>query len=384
VIPPTPTTLTVAMTNATLTATVASTNGFPAAGTIQIDGEQMTYTALGAAPPRFRNLTRNTNGAGAAAHAIGATVSLVLPFGQIPVNDPRHNIEAVAAPPTAQQWATRNAGSPPDTPKSATQLPMHYTFNTPVGAAPTSQCGRGLFSDFHVYAGVTSGGTTFPNECGAAAPMTPQEKLLEFMLFDLTGCIVPDTCVPKTCKDYGYTCGTWPDGCGGLTADCGDCTPPATCGGGGVMGMCGGGCAAQTCASLGFKCGVWGDGCGGVTPSCGDCTPGFCGSNGMCEYDGGTCAPQTCVQQNIGCGPAGDGCGHQIDCGMCTPPAICSNGGGGVIECRNPMCTPQPCPAGANCGVVADGCGGTVSCGTCTPPETCGGGGVANVCGLVK
>ena len=27
---------------------------------------------------------------------------------------------------------------------------MHYTFNTPVGAAAANQCGRVLFDDFHV------------------------------------------------------------------------------------------------------------------------------------------------------------------------------------------------------------------------------------------
>ena len=30
---------------------------------------------------------------------------------------------------------------------------------------------------------------------------------------------LPEDCVPLTCADWGRACGTWPDGCGGLTAD---------------------------------------------------------------------------------------------------------------------------------------------------------------------
>ena len=42
---------------------------------------------------------------------------------------------------------------------------MHYTFNTPVGAAPASQCGKVLFDDFHVEAVTTTDGTPTPRRC---------------------------------------------------------------------------------------------------------------------------------------------------------------------------------------------------------------------------
>lgn len=49
-----------------------------------------------------------------------------------------------------------------------------------------------------------------------------------------------DACRPTTCTARGKNCGTLPDGCGGTLA-CGRCTSPATCGGGGVANVCGGG-----------------------------------------------------------------------------------------------------------------------------------------------
>ena len=66
---------------------------------------------------------------------------------------------------------------------------MHYTFNTPTPtpAAPALQCGRVLYSDFHVSIGNTNG-VTFPNECNASA-LTPQEKVLAYFLFDLASCV---------------------------------------------------------------------------------------------------------------------------------------------------------------------------------------------------
>jgi hypothetical protein len=102
--------------------------------------------------------------------------------GQIQIFAPRHDLDAVMAP--AQRWIYT------DTPATV----QHYTFNTPVGVAEDKQCGRVLFSDFHVN-DIGNVSLPFPTECNDL-PMTAQEKVLEFMLFDLASCVQPDSKPP--------------------------------------------------------------------------------------------------------------------------------------------------------------------------------------------
>src|SRR5262245_45075552 len=45
-------------------------------------------------------------------------------------------------------------------------------------------------------------------------------------------------CTPTTCAAVGANCGMIADGCGGAL-DCGTCTLPETCGGGGTPNVCG-------------------------------------------------------------------------------------------------------------------------------------------------
>jgi hypothetical protein len=90
--------------------------------------------------------------------------------------------------------------------------PLHYTFDTPFNTTPA--CGRMVYSDFHV-ANLSSAGKTFPNECGAAAPMGAQEKVLEFLLFDLSSCgvtapplVPPYPAYATFTRDYEGVCPT--------------------------------------------------------------------------------------------------------------------------------------------------------------------------------
>ncbi len=148
------------------------------------------------------------------------------------------------------------------------RIPTHYTFDTPIGTPPASQCGRVVFSDFHVENYSGANGVNFPGTC-TNGPLTPQERVLEYMLFDLASCIATPPCVPQTCADQGISCGLAADGCG-ATISCGGCLAPASCGGGGTPGVCGAPpCVPLTCSTPGFACGVSSNGCGGtVTCPC--------------------------------------------------------------------------------------------------------------------
>jgi hypothetical protein len=103
---------------------------------------------------------------------------------RIRVNTVRQDADAVVPP--AQRWVYA------ETPAG---IPLQYTFNTPVTAQPANQCGRVLFSDFHVIDASGADGTLWPNKC-QETPMTAQEKVFEYLLFDLSSCIKPDVQPP--------------------------------------------------------------------------------------------------------------------------------------------------------------------------------------------
>lgn len=117
---------------------------------------------------------------------------------------------------------------------------QHITFDTPWGLPANQQCGRVLYSSFHVTTAAIAGSScatgnpandsqcNFPAECSTT--FTAQEKALAYFMFDMTSCVQPPDkhCVPKTCADRGVTCGLSDDGCG-APLSCGNCCTPITC-----------------------------------------------------------------------------------------------------------------------------------------------------------
>ena len=56
-----------------------------------------------------------------------------------------------------------------------------------------NRCGKVVFSDMHVSGGPSkdSNGKVlpYPPSCGTAADLSPQEKALAFMFFDISSCV---------------------------------------------------------------------------------------------------------------------------------------------------------------------------------------------------
>jgi hypothetical protein len=102
--------------------------------------------------------------------------------GKIDLTDVLDTVSTVHAP--AIPWI-----------KSAGGKPRYFSVNTPIGTSPDKQCGRAVYSDLHI---TNAAGPTTAEACKiASGALSPQQKALEFFLFDLSACISDDR-VPPT------------------------------------------------------------------------------------------------------------------------------------------------------------------------------------------
>lgn len=125
--------------------------------------------------------------------------------GQLDIIAARDNLQAVnTAANMATEWITVQHTNNPRNVMTPNAV-QYVSYNAPLAVEPAMQCGRAVFTDLHVSAtgnDPTTGGDTtgraspFPSGCNTMRDLTPQEKAVEFMLFDLSSCIQSDMEVP--------------------------------------------------------------------------------------------------------------------------------------------------------------------------------------------
>jgi hypothetical protein len=107
----------------------------------------------------------------------GSTTLGILPIAQ---DANQTTVDTVTGGVTSQRWIYAADRNP--------QAVQYLTATTPI---PNGTCGRVVLSDIHVSSGATGSDTPnrpFPTGC-TTTELSPQEKTLEFMLFDIASCV---------------------------------------------------------------------------------------------------------------------------------------------------------------------------------------------------
>ncbi|MGD0530636.1 MAG: hypothetical protein ABSE49_36215, partial [Polyangiaceae bacterium] len=257
-----------------------------------------------------------------------------------------------------------------------------FTFNTPLTAAAANQCGRAVFTDFHV--------STAAKDTAGAACTTSATCGYGSVCGGVNG--VVGTCTPQTCDpdvNTGTSCGDSSFTCtGGTAGNCGcfqtsDCTTmgAGTCNGGAL-----GTCSNATC-TVNTQC---------ASGTCENPTKGTCGcyENADCTamgagstctgYTFGHCSTSTCYQASeclngLACSGHTGAC--KIGGAVCETNATCTGNGNSCVGASKGTCgcgETTDCPSGAgSCTARTAGTCGVATClaasGCTTGPKTCSG-----------
>lgn len=99
-------------------------------------------------------------------------------LGKLDLRDAQNTLQSVDTT-RVQSWIT----------VPASQNVQYVSFDTPANAPASQKCGRFVLSDIHVSNG-DAVNRAFPTGC-TTTTLSPQEKALIFLLFDLSSCIEP-------------------------------------------------------------------------------------------------------------------------------------------------------------------------------------------------
>ena len=122
---------------------------------------------------------------------VGALGQDGVPATDLSIYQPRFNAQVRASNAPSQPWITSGSCT------------MYFSFDTPVNApigdaGVPLYCGRAVFSDLHVAGNPLTQDSPPPPAGCADTDLSPQEKALEFMLFDLSSCVIPDSQPPPS------------------------------------------------------------------------------------------------------------------------------------------------------------------------------------------
>jgi hypothetical protein len=114
--------------------------------------------------------------------------------GSLAIVNGRNIAKAINAALAQRYIYLDNAADPVD-PTTKYNGPQISQFTTPLDLQESDRCGKVVYSDMHVSAAPTPT-DPYPGECidpltSQLEPMSPQEKALAFMLFDISSCVGP-------------------------------------------------------------------------------------------------------------------------------------------------------------------------------------------------
>lgn len=105
-------------------------------------------------------------------------------LGKIDITAAQHTVNAVDAA-QAQRWIYL------DDTANGNPAVQYLSFTTPLELPEEQRCGRVVYSDIHVSSSdASSPDAPFPSGC-QSTELSPQEKVLAFMLFDISSCVGP-------------------------------------------------------------------------------------------------------------------------------------------------------------------------------------------------